>query len=129
MKKLSLFALIVTLAAAVPALAQGTTNFSGTALSGLDYSVYPGNPATDAQYVPAAGSTPALAQLSTTDSGDLASISHMDGFWWERWTLAGGRGPLIGWQSSARWARRVFRRADFGSKLDFEHCSAKPIAG
>jgi len=85
MKKLSLFALIVTLAAAVPALAQGTTNFSGTALSGLDYSVYPGNPATDAQYVPAAGSTPALAQLSTTDSGDLGSADDRRSSFKARW--------------------------------------------
>jgi hypothetical protein len=66
MKKLSLFALIVTLAVAVPALAQGSTNFSGTALNGL---TYVGTPQSDAQYVAASGLTPALAQLSTADSG------------------------------------------------------------
>jgi hypothetical protein len=64
MKKLSFLALIVTLAAAVPALA-GTVTYSGTALSGL---TYVGNPG-DAQYVAAAGGAPALAQLTTPDSG------------------------------------------------------------
>jgi len=78
MKKLSLFALIVTLAAAVPALAQGSTNFTGTALSGL---VYSGNPG-DAQYV---AGTPDLAQLLTPDSGTALTadspVVYLEGPW------------------------------------------------
>jgi hypothetical protein len=66
MKKLYFLALIVTLATAVPALAQGPGDYSGAALNELSYSFYyPG----DAQYVPASGLTPALAQLLTADSG------------------------------------------------------------
>jgi hypothetical protein len=73
MKRLYFFALIVTLAAAVPALAQSSTTFSGTGLQGLDYI---GTPPSDALYVPAAGSTPALAQLYTANSGtDVADDS------------------------------------------------------
>ena len=78
MKKLSLFALIVTLAAAVSALAQGSTNFTGTALSGL---VYSGNPG-DAQYV---AGTPDLAQLLTPDSGTALTadspVVYLEGPW------------------------------------------------
>ena len=66
MKKLCLFALIVILAAAVPALAQCSTNFTGTALNGL---TYVGSAQSRRAYVAATGSTPALAQLFTSDSG------------------------------------------------------------
>src|ERR1039457_123547 len=66
MKRLYFFALIVTLAAAVPALAQSSTTFSGTGLQGLDYI---GTPPSDALYVAASGGNPALAQLYTADSG------------------------------------------------------------
>ena len=47
------------------ACSSWATTISGTALSGLTYSGDPG----DAQYVPPAGVTPALAALSTPDSG------------------------------------------------------------
>jgi hypothetical protein len=67
MKKLSFLALIVTLAAAVPALA-GTITYSGTALAPSASVSYAGNPG-DAQYVPASGIIPALAALSTADAG------------------------------------------------------------
>ncbi|MGA2373465.1 MAG: hypothetical protein ABSG11_22645 [Candidatus Korobacteraceae bacterium] len=67
MKKLSFLALIVTLAAAVPALA-GTITYSGTALAPSASVSYAGNPG-DAQYVPASGIVPALAQLITADAG------------------------------------------------------------
>jgi hypothetical protein len=62
MKKLQAVVLAAGLAAAMSASAGIT--FSGTALSGL---TYVGNPG-EAQYVPAAGSVPALAQLYTADS-------------------------------------------------------------
>ena len=55
----------ISLAAAISASAQGVGTYSGTALSGLTYLGNLG----DAQYVPAAGPIPALAQLSTPDSG------------------------------------------------------------
>ena len=87
MKKLCLFALIVTLAAAVPALAQGSTNFSGTALSGL---VYSGNPG-DAQYV---AGTPDLAQLLTPDSGTALTADSPAVF------LAGPWGDLSAFTAS-----------------------------
>ena len=46
------------------ACSSWATTISGTALSGLTYSSFP-----DAQYVPPAGATPALAALQTPDSG------------------------------------------------------------
>jgi hypothetical protein len=63
MKKfcLALFAIAAALAITPAALADSTT-YSGTGLSGLDYS-------SGASYVPAAGLTPAYAYLSTSDSG------------------------------------------------------------
>src|ERR1017187_4096330 len=47
------------------ACSSWATTISGTDLSGLTYRGNPG----DAQYVPPAGATPALAALSTPDSG------------------------------------------------------------
>jgi hypothetical protein len=62
-QKLQLAILAVSLAAAMSASASVT--ISGTDLSSLTYRGDPGN----SQYVPAAGLTPALAALSTPDSG------------------------------------------------------------
>jgi hypothetical protein len=73
MKKPYFLALIVTLATAVPALAQGPGDYSGAALNGSGVS-YAGNTG-DAQYVPASGLTPALAQLFTADSGTSGDSS------------------------------------------------------
>jgi hypothetical protein len=70
MKKLQIAIMAVGLAGAMGASASIT--YSGTALSGLDYVVgnpLPNNPPSDAQYVPASGSTPALAALYTSDAG------------------------------------------------------------
>jgi hypothetical protein len=63
MRKIQTAILAASLAGAMSASA--TITFSGTALSGLHY----GGAFGDAQYVPAAGATPALAALSTPDSG------------------------------------------------------------
>jgi hypothetical protein len=68
MKKLQIAILAISLTAAMSASA--TITYSGTALSGLTPAT-PYGPATDSQYVPASGSTPALWALYTYDSGDL----------------------------------------------------------
>jgi hypothetical protein len=70
MKKLLIVTFAISLAGAMSASASIT--YSGTALSGLDYVVgnpLPNNPPSDAQYVPATGTTPALAALYTSDAG------------------------------------------------------------
>jgi hypothetical protein len=76
MKKLQIAIFTISLAAAMSASASIT--YSGTGLQGLDYQPsylwtaeagYYLAPATDAQYVPASGSTPALAALYTPNSG------------------------------------------------------------
>ena len=69
MKKtiLTLVTSAITLALSVSAFAQLT--FSGSGLSGL---TYVGNSG-DAQYVPASGLVPALAQLATADAGTSGS--------------------------------------------------------
>jgi len=64
MRELHLAIVAASLAAATSASAALT--FSGTALNGLYYA---GSPQSDALYVAAIGSTPALAQLSTADAG------------------------------------------------------------
>lgn len=72
MQKLPLAIAAISLAAAITASAQ--TVFSGTGLSSLAYSA---NISGDAQYVPASGPTPALAQLYTADSstsGDSPAV-------------------------------------------------------
>ena len=68
MKKLQLAILAVGLAGAMSA--NATITYSGTALIGLDYKT-PYGPSSDAVYVPASVSTPALAALYTSDSGNL----------------------------------------------------------
>jgi hypothetical protein len=68
MKKLKMAVCGIGLAAAMTASAQIT--YSGTALSGLDFST---SGLASGQYVPALGSTPALAELSTPDSGITGS--------------------------------------------------------
>jgi hypothetical protein len=70
MKKLQMAIIAVSLGAAMSVSAQGVGTYSGTALSGLTPST-PYGPSSDSQYVPAAGSTPALWALYTSDSGDL----------------------------------------------------------
>jgi hypothetical protein len=70
--KLTSIVAISLAAAAITARAQ--TVFSGTGLSSLAYSA---NISGDAQYVPASGPTPALAQLYTADSstsGDSPAV-------------------------------------------------------
>lgn len=69
-KYLALLASLIALASL--SASAGTVTYSGTALAGLTYT-YPYGPPTDAQYVPAAAPTPALAALYTSDSGDLVT--------------------------------------------------------
>jgi hypothetical protein len=68
MKKLQLAILAASLAGAMSASASIT--YSGTDLSGLNYS---GVPSTDAQYVAASGSTPAYAALYTADASTAST--------------------------------------------------------
>src|ERR1022692_10017 len=56
---------IVLVAVGASSASASSITISGTDLSGLKYAGDPG----DAQYVPAAGATPALAALYTPDSG------------------------------------------------------------
>jgi hypothetical protein len=60
----------ISLAAVMSASAQGVGTYSGTALSSLTPAT-PYGPSSDSQYVPAAGATPALWALYTSDSGAL----------------------------------------------------------